>query len=112
MKIEKTDKKQLKEKIKELKSEGFTRINCISGVETEKGIEVIYNFSKGKNLKHVRVILNKKKPEIETIMGIIPGAVMLERELSEMFGVKVIGNDFKRQFLPENWKGKPPLRRD
>jgi NADH-quinone oxidoreductase subunit C len=91
---------------------GFGRINTIAGVDAGKNIELVYYFSKESELLKLKTKLVKQNPQIDSIIEIYPGAVILERELTEMLGVKVIGNKFTRTFLPENWKGKPPLRKD
>jgi formate hydrogenlyase subunit 5 len=44
----------------------------------------------------------------------IPGATFFERELSEMFGITVVGTpNPDRLFLPDQWPtDAPPLRKD
>ena len=112
MKFEEVDKKELKNKITELKKKGYTRVNSISGVDVGDSIEVIYHLSKsGKELLNLKTKVSKKNSQVETIQDILPGAVLLERELGEMLGVRVKGNEFERLFLPENYTGMPPLRK-
>ena len=114
MKIKEISPDKLEEKIEFLKKRGYTRVNSISGVDYEKSIEIIYHISKsGREVLNLKTSVSKKKPEIATISKILPGAVLFERELSEMLGVKVLGNKFERLFLPEDWpKGNYPLRKE
>jgi NADH-quinone oxidoreductase subunit C len=114
MKIQEVSPNEIEVKIASLKKKGYTRVNSISGVDSGENIDVIYHISKsGKDVLNIKTAVPKKKPEINTVSKILPGAVLFERELSEMLGVKVIGNEFERLFLPENWpKGKYPLRKE
>jgi hypothetical protein len=55
--------------------------------------------------------LPAENPEIETVMGIYKAADWYERELSEMFDIKIIGRKTKRLLL-EKWNGvEAPLRK-
>ncbi len=79
--------------------------------EGEK-FSVLYHFDNGK-LETLRVTLPKKKPIIPTIMFIFPSAELYERETHDFFGIEFEGNSHlhEKLFLPDNWKGKPPLRK-
>jgi membrane-bound hydrogenase subunit beta len=91
-----------------------------SGYDKDDNIELIYHFSTnyGGDLEEVcigiRVVLPKKNPTIPTITGLIPGALISERELQEMLGVKVRGiPDPRRMFLHKDFpEGVYPWRRD
>ncbi|MBU1078393.1 MAG: NADH-quinone oxidoreductase subunit C, partial [Spirochaetes bacterium] len=63
---------------------------------------------------NIRVLLDNKKPKVESLVPIFAGAEWVEREMHEMLGI-----DFKNHpnlvpfLLPEDWpKGKYPLRKD
>jgi NADH:ubiquinone oxidoreductase subunit C len=66
----------------------------ISGVDKGEAFELLYHFA--------------------SITPAIPGAVLYERELQEMFGVTVEGiPDGRRLNLPDDWPdGQYPLRKD
>jgi len=104
-------KTKLKGVLKEMKSMGVKRISFITGVDTGKDIEVIYHLIHKNKTINVRVSVDKKKPEVETITDIYPGANLFERELAEMLGVKVKGHpNLKNLFLDKD-SPKAPYRK-
>jgi len=91
---------------------GIIRVSSISGYDNGKEIEVIYHLVKENFLLNLKVPVPKDSSEIQTITDMFPGAFLLEKELSEMLGVKIIGHPKPgKLFLPEDFKGKPPLRK-
>lgn len=54
-----------------------------------------------------------KKPVVDSIMGTFPVAELFEREIHDFFGVEFHGNRrlHDKLFLPEDYKGAPPLRK-
>lgn len=106
-------KKELRKKFEELQKDGVYRVNCITGVDHLKEIEVIYHLSKGNEILTLRAHAPKTRPEIKTISDLFPGALLFEQELAEMLGVTVKGITKKRLLLPDNWpEGVYPLRKD
>lgn len=91
-----------------------------SGYDAGDGIELNYHFTLcyGKPLSEIVVSIctevPKKNPAIETISDIVPCAILSEREMQEMLGVKISGiPDGRRLFLDESFpKGAYPWRRD
>ncbi len=79
-----------------------------------KQYEVLYHFGSGAALLTLRVRIAHADSVVPSITGIIPAASVAERELSEMFGIRVIGLlDQSRLFLPDDWPdGVYPLRKD
>jgi len=111
--FEKTTLHDLKKKLEHLKNLGYTRIISISGIDSGPNIDIVYSFAKGKRLVNIKTAVKKSRPELSTVTDIYPGAILYERELSEMLGVRVKGNKFDRLFLPEDWpKGNYPLRKE
>ncbi len=96
-----------------MKSAGFDYLKKITAVDRTDHLEVIYllyNIDEKKD-EVLRVTLQPAKPEIHTIMKIYPAADWYERELSEMFGIRILGRDAKRLLL-ELWNGTDaPLRK-
>jgi NADH:ubiquinone oxidoreductase subunit C len=93
------------------------RFIIATGQDTPQGIEILYHFSIDKTgqIISVRVIIeDKKKPEIESLTPLFPGAEWIEREMWEMLGIKFIGHpNLKRLLLAEEWpEGKYPLRQE
>lgn len=71
---------------------------------------ILYGTSSGKT-EIVKVKLDPKDPSIESVIGIYKAADWYEREMAEMFGIKITGRKSKRLLL-EKWNGsEPPLRK-
>jgi Ni,Fe-hydrogenase III component G len=77
-------------------------------------IQVLYHLCSGAAVVTLRARTPRASPTVPSISGIIPPAILFERELMEMFGVAVIGvTDREHLFLPEDWQeGVYPLRKD
>jgi NADH:ubiquinone oxidoreductase subunit C len=104
--------KKIKDAVKDVSNSGINRISLISGYDNGKEIEVIYHFVKENFLINIKVPVPKESSEIQTITDMFPGAFLLEKELSEMLGVKIIGHPKPgKLFLPEDYREKPPLRK-
>lgn len=91
------------------------RFAIASGMDTSKGIEILYHFSDDSTgqMISLRVLLtDKKNPEIDTLSKVIKGASWIEREMHELLGVNFIGHkNLKHLILPEDWpEGDYPLR--
>ncbi|UCD03347.1 MAG: NADH-quinone oxidoreductase subunit C [Candidatus Aenigmatarchaeota archaeon] len=91
-----------------------------SGYDTGTELEMMYHFTinygvrAGEIMLTMHVMLPKKDPVIGTITDLIPGALISEREMQEMLGIKVKGiPDSRRVFLDESFPhGVFPWRRD
>ncbi|NQT95329.1 MAG: NADH-quinone oxidoreductase subunit C [Candidatus Omnitrophica bacterium] len=92
------------------------RFNIASGVDVRTHFEILYHFIvEDINLIiSLRVKLDKKKPEIDSLAVIFKGANWIEREMHEMLGINFKGHpDLRRLLLPDDWpEGVYPLRRD
>ena len=93
------------------------RFVIASGIDTPKGIEILYHFSfdkQGGQVVTAKVLVPKQSCEIESIAPVIPGAVWIEREIRELLGVTFLNHPDPRPLLTaEDWpKGVYPLRAD
>jgi membrane-bound hydrogenase subunit beta len=86
----------------------------ISGVDKGEMFEFIYHFASPVANINLRTEVPRSAPRLSSICPVIPGAVLYERELQEMFGVTVEGiPDGRRLNLPDDWpEGQYPLRKD
>lgn len=77
-------------------------------------IEVLYHFCTGPVVVTLRVRTPRDAPSVPTLSHYIPSAEPFERELSEMFGVEIVGiPNPERLYLPDDWpEGVYPLRKD
>jgi len=106
-------KESLVEQLEKLKHEGFGYLKKITAVDYISYLEVVYilyNINSKEELI-ATVKLPSENPSIATIVKVYENADFYERELSEMFGIKIIGREVKRLLL-EEWDGaEAPLRK-
>lgn len=112
-----TIKKEILPKIvRYLFNDERARFITASGVDTRKKIEILYHFSVDDIglIVSLRVVLDKPKPEIESLTSIMKCAEWIEREIHEMLGVNFKGHpNLKHLLLKDDWpEGEYPLRRD
>jgi len=92
------------------------RFNIASGLDARTHFEILYHFTaEDINLViSLRVKLDKKKPEIDSLAVMFKAANWIEREMNEMLGINFKGHpDLRRLLLPDEWpEGVYPLRRD
>lgn len=91
---------------------------AITGLDLGKAagkFEVLYQFGqRSAAVLTLRVGLPHDAASLPSVCGLIPSASFFERELIEMFGIRVEGTpDPSKLFLPEDWPGGTfPLRKD
>ncbi len=111
----KIDKGNLLETVKFLKERfGFTHLSTITGIDKGDNFEVLYHFANEASVVTVRILTPRTEPKIPSICKIIPGAILYERELQDMFGI-IVENipDSRSLLLPDGWpQGEHPLRKD
>jgi NADH:ubiquinone oxidoreductase subunit C len=93
---------------------GFTYLATISGVDKGETFELLYHFADAATNVNVRTEIPRADPHVESVTPAIPGAVLYERELQDMFGI-VVDNlpDPRPLVLPDDWPaGDHPLRKD
>ncbi len=93
------------------------RFATASGVDTRKHIEILYHFAFDSLSKIVslRTLLDREKPEIESLTSIIKGTEWIEREIHELLGVNFRNHpNLKKLLMAEDYPppGQYPLRRD
>ena len=94
---------------------GFNQLCTITGLDDGNDFGFIYHFSEPNGiLLNVKYLVPKSSPTIKTIIKTFPSAHIYERELEDMFGVKVEGLPKGNRYpLPDNWPtGQYPLRKD
>ncbi len=93
---------------------GFTYVATISGVDLGEDFEIIYHLANEYTNLNIRTRIPKANPHLESVCGVLPGAVLYERELQDMFGIVVDHiPDPRRLVLPDDWpEGQYPLRKD
>ncbi len=93
---------------------GVVFLSTISGVDHGEMFQIIYHFSTPETDLNLRTEIPRAAPHIDSITPVIPGAVLYERELQDMFGIIVDGiPDPRPLVLPDDWPaGNYPLRKD
>ena len=95
----------------------FDQLACVTGIDNgpePNTMEVVYNlysipFNQSLALK---VVLDRKNPEVESVSSIWKSANWLEREIFDMYGIKFLNHlDLRRILMPADWDGFP-LRKD
>jgi NADH-quinone oxidoreductase subunit C len=96
----------------------FELLSALTAVDywpqEEPRFHVIYQLtSVTKNMSiQVRVPVTATRPVVPTVTGVFASANWRERELWDMFGIRVDGHpDPRRILMPEDWEGHP-LRKD
>ena len=93
---------------------GVVFLSTISGVDKGATLEFVYHFSTPEQDFNLRTEIPRDAPRVDSITPVIPGAILYEREIQEMFGIVVDGiPDGRRLLLPDDWpEGQFPLRKD
>ncbi len=93
----------------------FDYLFCLTCIDFKTNLTMVYHLS-STIFRHnivIRSVLNRDKPEIETVSHIWKTADFHEREVYEMFGVNFLNHpDLRLLILPDGWEGKNPMRKD
>jgi len=86
----------------------------VTGLDKGETFELLYHFASPVACISVRTEIPRTAPRVASICPVIPGAILYEREIQEMFGIAVEGiPDPRRLNLPDDWPdGQYPLRKD
>jgi NADH-quinone oxidoreductase subunit D len=97
-----------------LEADEKTGITAITGLDLGANLGIIYHTHTTCGFFGVRAEVPKEKPNIQTIVDLIPGAAFHELEVADLFGIAFEGNPSPPHFLlSENWPvGVYPLRKD
>ncbi len=100
---------------------GFDHVKSLTAIDLpqENKIDIIYHVSSfldtelAKIILELRTSLDHQNPKIQSLIDIWPSAEYPERETLDLMGVTFEGLPQKeRLFLPQNFEGGPPLRKD
>jgi Ni,Fe-hydrogenase III component G len=86
----------------------------ISGVDKGDAYEILYHFGDTSGSINVRTRIQKTDPKLPSICAVIPGAILYERELQDMYGI-VVENlpDPRPMLMSDDWPADNfPLRKD
>ena len=95
--------------------EGF-RFIIASALHTKKGFEIHYHFSKDEIglVLNIHVVLDKEKPEVESLSNMFNASNWIEREMHELFGINFLNHPNQEKLISEgNWaEGVYPYRKE
>ena len=88
-------------------------LSTITGLDLGQNFGIIYHFTYGRDWVQVKTLLPKTAPATKSIVDILPGAILYEMEIHDMFGLTFEGNPWINQklLLPDTWPADlpPPL---
>jgi Ni,Fe-hydrogenase III component G len=89
------------------------QLAVIVGEDVRDAFQANYVFT-GQHVIVLQVRMDHQNPEVPSLAGILPGAIVYERELKDLFGINPVGHpDLRRQAVPEDWPADVyPLRKD
>jgi len=89
-------------------------VSTISGVDKGEIYEILYHFGDTTGSIHIRTRITKADPKLPSLCAVIPGVVLYERELQDMFGIVVENlSDPRPLLMSDDWPaGNFPLRKD
>jgi Ni,Fe-hydrogenase III component G len=97
------------------KEEGF-RFIIASALHTKMGFEIHYHFSKDSIglVLNIHVVLDKEKPEVESLSNMFNASNWIEREMHELYGINFINHPNQEKLISEgNWaEGVYPYRKE
>lgn len=94
----------------------FDLLRCISAVDwpQKNGIELSYDLMsiRFSHTFAVKLVLDRARPEVDSVSAIWPAADWHEREAFDLMGVLFRNHpDARRILMPDDWSGHP-LRKD
>jgi len=97
-----------------LKKAGFLHLATITGVDLGDRFELIYHLVKAGSVLSVKCTIPRENPDLPSVTGVMPAAILYEQELHDILGIRISGHpDLKPLILPEGWpEGVYPLRKD
>ncbi|MEA3315244.1 MAG: NADH-quinone oxidoreductase subunit C [Campylobacterota bacterium] len=112
----KIEKEKLIDSLNILIQKGFitlTQISCADWIEDSVFSlnYILTNKTRALNLM-VEVDVPRDISDIISAKDIFAQALVMERDIHEMFGIDFKGNDTLYDFALEDWEGIPPLRRE
>ncbi len=110
------DKMYIKDIIQYIFRDMGARFSIASGIDNPGYMEILYHMAFDKNniFVTVKTLVSKPELEIDSVASIVPGAAWIEREMSELLGIKFKGHpDMRRLLLADDWPEEVyPLRKE
>ena len=94
---------------------GFSHLCTITGLDEQDRFSFLYHLAQDSGIiLNLKTSVSKENPTIKTVTSFFAGADIYERELMDLFGIKVEGlTSGSRYPLPDDWPvDQFPLRKD
>jgi len=97
-----------------LKAQGYNHLATVTGFDEGENLGAYYHVTDTHVIVTVKVKTPRANPSLPSVLAAFPGALSYERELEDMFGIKVQGLPPGRRYpLPEDFPtDQYPLRKD
>jgi membrane-bound hydrogenase subunit beta len=94
--------------------QGFGHLSTVTAVDVNEHMEVLYHLSDGAVSLSLRVLVPKDQLVLPSAVDLVPGAVLYEREVHELFGIVFEGHPgLQPLLLPDGWpEGLYPMRKN
>lgn len=98
--------------VKFLAENGINHVINMTALDNGKELEVMLNLGRSVVVT-VRTLVTMDKPELESVIDVLPSVSFNEREVHDLLGIDFKHNpDLSRVILPEDWpEGVYPLRK-
>ena len=96
-----------------VRDQGFGHLSTITAVDVNEHMEVLYHLSDRTVSLSLRVLVPKDHLVLPSAVDLVPGAVLYEREVHELFGITFEGHPgLQPLLLPDGWpEGLYPMRK-
>ncbi len=97
-----------------LKAHGYDYLATVTGFDEGENLGAYYHFTDTRIIFNIKVKTPRSNPSIPSVLATYPGALSYERELEDMFGIKIAGLPPGRRYpLPDDFPtDQYPLRKD
>lgn len=91
-----------------------TGVTAITGLDLGANLAAYYHVHTAKSFFTLKAETTRSNPKIQSVIDIHSGAQFHELEVTDLFGITFVGNEYNGHFvLSENWPdGVFPLRKD
>ena len=104
----KVAKENLVSLMSDLKSQGFTHLSLITGIDRKTKLEVVYHLHNFQKNEYIIVKTETDDERVPSVTSLFSSADWDEREQYDMMGIVFEGHPYlKRLFLPDSWVGHP-----
>jgi len=97
-----------------LRAAGFEYLATVTGFDEGENLGAYYHITDTHVIVNLKVKTPRANPSLPSVLATYPGALSYERELEDMFGIKVTGLPPGRRYpLPDDFPtDQYPLRKD